>query len=113
MTHILKALESPLKVVREENTGSARLRTTSSRGSWNTYIFGSWRQSLDVGAAPASSATAQVEGLESLKRSATSGSQGSGQIVGGAEHSSLQRQKSREIFREPTDVHDIERQRED
>lgn len=113
MMHILKALESPLKVVREENTGSARLRTTSSRGSGNTYIFGSWRQSMEAGAVPTSSATAQVEGMGSLKRSGTSGSQGSGQIVGVGERSSLQRQQSREIFPEPTDIHDIERQGEE
>lgn len=53
MRYILKALENPLKVVREENSGSARLRTTSSRGSWNAALFGSWRQSSsDVAAIP-------------------------------------------------------------
>ncbi|KAL9238208.1 hypothetical protein vseg_012668 [Gypsophila vaccaria] len=77
MRYILKALENPLKVVREENTGSARLRTTSSRGSWNASVFGSWRQSLDVGLAPATS-TSRMEGASSFKRSETSGSQGSG-----------------------------------
>ncbi|KAK9691075.1 hypothetical protein RND81_09G174300 [Saponaria officinalis] len=77
MRYILKALENPLKVVREENTGSARLRTTSSRGSWNASVFGSWRQSLDVGATPATS-TSRLEGASSLKRSESSRSQGSG-----------------------------------
>lgn len=112
MSHILKALESPLKVVREENTGSARLRTTSSRSSWNAY-FGSWRQSVDVGTTTASSA-AQAEGTWSLKRSGTSGSQGSGQIAGGGgDRSSSQRRQSQEIFPEPLEVHDLERQGED
>lgn len=102
MRYILKALENPLKVVREENAGSGRLRTTSSRGSWNASVFGSWRQSLDVGVAPPAS---RVEGTGSLKRS---GSQGSGQ-VGGGDNSSSQRQQSREIFPEPVDIHDVER----
>uniref|UniRef100_A0A803LP60 Protein kinase domain-containing protein n=1 Tax=Chenopodium quinoa TaxID=63459 RepID=A0A803LP60_CHEQI len=105
MRYILRALENPLKVVREENIGSGRLRTTSSRGSWNASVFGSWRQSLDVGAAPPAP---RVEGTGSLKRSGTSGSQGSGQ-VGGNDNSSSQRRQSREIFPEPVDVHDIER----
>lgn len=106
MRYILKALENPLKVVREENVGSGRLRTTSSRGSWNASVFGSWRQSVDVGAAPAVPAS-RVEGTSSLKRSGTSGSQGSGQVAG--DNSSSQRQQSREIFPEAVDVHDVER----
>ncbi|CAO2815051.1 unnamed protein product [Amaranthus hypochondriacus] len=108
MRYILKALENPLKVVREENVGSGRLRTTSSRGSWNASVFGSWRQSLDVGAAPAVPAS-RIEGTGSLKRSGTSGSQNSGQVVGGVgDNSSSQQRQSREIFPEPADVHDIE-----
>ncbi|GMH02763.1 hypothetical protein Nepgr_004602 [Nepenthes gracilis] len=103
MRYILKALENPLKVVREENTGSARLRPTSSRGSWNAALFGSWRQSSsDVAAVPATSIT---------RVSGTSGSQGSGQN-GGDRSSSLRRQ-SREIFPEPSNDHDVERQSED
>ncbi|KAJ6368667.1 hypothetical protein OIU78_001110 [Salix suchowensis] len=52
MRYILKALENPLKVVREEHSGSARLRTTSSR-SWNASVFGSWRHSSsDVAVIP-------------------------------------------------------------
>ncbi|KMT00444.1 hypothetical protein BVRB_9g217460 [Beta vulgaris subsp. vulgaris] len=106
MRYILKALENPLKVVREENVGSGRLRTTSSRGSWNASVFGSWRQSLDVGAAPPAS---RVEGTGSLKQSGTSGSQSSGKVAGGGDNSSSQRRQSREIFPEPIDVHDVER----
>ncbi|KAJ1388414.1 Serine-threonine/tyrosine-protein kinase, catalytic domain [Sesbania bispinosa] len=45
MRHVLKALENPLKIVREENFSSAKLRTTSSNRSWNTAFFGSWRHS--------------------------------------------------------------------
>ncbi|KAJ1384948.1 Serine-threonine/tyrosine-protein kinase, catalytic domain [Sesbania bispinosa] len=45
MRYVLKALENPVKIVREENYSSARLRTTSSRRSWRFAFFGSWRQS--------------------------------------------------------------------
>ncbi|KAB1220075.1 hypothetical protein CJ030_MR3G005563 [Morella rubra] len=103
MRYILKALENPLKVVREENSGSARLRTTSSRGSWNAALFGSWRQSSsDVTIIPAGSAY-RAEGASSLKQSGTTGSQGSGPN-GGGELSSSNRRYSKEIFPEPSDV---------
>ncbi|KAF2312982.1 hypothetical protein GH714_002899 [Hevea brasiliensis] len=108
MRYILKALENPLKVVREENSSSARLRTTSSRGSWNAALFGSWRSSSDVAVIPAGSSTIP-EGGSSFKHSGTSNSQGSGQN-GGGEHSSSHRRQSREIFPEPSsDVRDVER----
>ncbi|KAJ0077577.1 hypothetical protein Patl1_36408 [Pistacia atlantica] len=114
MRYILKALENPLKVVREENTGSARLRATSSRGSWNAALFGSWRHSSsDVAAIPAASA-AKVEGASSFKQSGTTGShsQGSGPN-GGGDNSSSRRRYSKDIFPEPSDVQDVERQDQD
>ena len=93
--YILKALENPLKVVREENnSGSARLRATSSRGSWNAAFFGSWRQSSDVGLPKED----QV-----LKRSGTSRSQGSG-----GDNSFSHKRPSKEIFPEPSGAHDTE-----
>ncbi|XP_002509489.2 probable LRR receptor-like serine/threonine-protein kinase At2g16250 [Ricinus communis] len=110
MRYILKALENPLKVVREESSSSARLRTTSSRGSWNAAIFGSWRSSSDVAVIPAGSNT-RPEGSSSLKHSGTSNSGGSGQ--NGGEHSSSHRRYSREIFPEPSEGQDIERQGQD
>ncbi|XP_050232581.1 probable LRR receptor-like serine/threonine-protein kinase At2g16250 [Mercurialis annua] len=108
MRYILKALENPLKVVREENPGSARLRTTSSRGSWNAALFGSWRSTSDVAVIPAGSSTMQ-EGTSSLKHSGTSNSGGSGQN-GGGDHSSSHRRYSREIFPEPSEGQNVERQ---
>ncbi|KAJ7967323.1 putative Lrr receptor protein kinase [Quillaja saponaria] len=106
MRYILKALENPLKVVREENSSSARLRT-SSRGSWNAALFGSWRHSSsDVTVIPAASGT-KVEGGSSLKHSGTMSSQGSGQNAGG--NSSSRRRHSKEIFPEPSNVQDVER----
>ncbi|KAK9286156.1 hypothetical protein L1049_014538 [Liquidambar formosana] len=110
MRYILKALENPWKVVREENSGSARLRTTSSRGSWNAALFGSWRSSSDVVAVPTTSTT-RLEGGSSLKRSTTTGSQGSGQN-GGGDLSSSHRRQSKEIFPEPSEVQNVERQDE-
>ncbi|KAK4491399.1 hypothetical protein RD792_002144 [Penstemon davidsonii] len=96
MRYILKALENPLKVVREEHTSSARLRTTSSRGSWNAALFGSWRQSSsDVAAVPVAPPH-KVEGSGSFKQSGTSGSQNGD----GNGHSSSTRPHSKEIFPE-------------
>ncbi|KAJ6385899.1 hypothetical protein OIU77_028963 [Salix suchowensis] len=107
MRYILMALENPLKVVREENYGSGRLRATSSR-SWNASLFGSWRHSSsDAAVVPAASSARP--GGSSLKKSGTSNSQGSGQNNGG-DHSLSHRWHSREIFPEPSDEQDVERQ---
>ncbi|KAL2254750.1 probable LRR receptor-like serine/threonine-protein kinase At2g16250 [Sesamum indicum] len=109
MRYILKALENPLKVVREEHTSSARLRATSSRGSWNAALFGSWRQSSSDAAAVPVAPAHKVEGTSSFKQSGTTGSQGSGQVVDGNGHSSSTRRHSKEIFPEPLDEQDVER----
>ncbi|KAK1293416.1 putative LRR receptor-like serine/threonine-protein kinase [Acorus calamus] len=98
MKYILKALENPLKVVREENSGSGRLRTTSSRGSWNVALFGSWRHS----SSDIVSASAPTREGSSSKQVAKSDSQGSGQ---GAEMSSNSHKRpSKEVFPEPASV---------
>lgn len=107
MRYILKALENPLKVVREEHTSSARLRATSSRSSWNAALFGSWRSSSDVAAVPAAASAHKLEGTSSLKQSGTTGSQGSGPN-GDNGHSSSTRRHSKEIFPEPLEQ-DVER----
>ncbi|GKF21775.1 hypothetical protein Tco_0070413, partial [Tanacetum coccineum] len=96
-------LENPLKVVREESGSSARLRTPSSRGSWNAALFSSWRQS-----------SADVAGMggpgpSSLKRSGTSGSHSGSGNNGGGDHSSSNRKQSKDVFPEPLDVQDEER----
>ncbi|XP_019165459.1 PREDICTED: probable LRR receptor-like serine/threonine-protein kinase At2g16250 [Ipomoea nil] len=101
MRYILKALENPLKVVREDHTGSARLKATSSRGSWNAGLFGSWRQSSsDVAAVPVVPSS-KAEGTSGFKHSGTSGSQGSGQIGEGGGGNSSSTRRSKEIFPEP------------
>ncbi|KAL3382967.1 hypothetical protein AABB24_002458 [Solanum stoloniferum] len=109
MRYILKALENPLKVVREEHTSSARLRATSSRSSWNAALFGSWRSSSDVAAVPAAASAHKLEGTSSLKQSGTTGSQGSGPNGDNNGHSSSTRRQSKEIFPEPLEEHDVER----
>ncbi|PKA49699.1 putative LRR receptor-like serine/threonine-protein kinase [Apostasia shenzhenica] len=96
MKHILKALENPLKVVREDmSSGSGKL---SSRSSWNAAFFGSWRHSSSE---MASVSVPAREGGRSLKRSATVRSQGSG-----GDHSFSHRRPSKDIFPEPRDVED-------
>lgn len=111
MRYILKALENPLKVVREDNAGSERLRTTSSRGSWNAALFGSWRHSSsDVANTPATAAAQKIEGTSSFKQSGTTGSQGSGPNGDGNGHSSSARRHSKEIFPEPLDEEEGARQ---
>ncbi|KAK0577718.1 hypothetical protein LWI29_037488 [Acer saccharum] len=104
MKYILKALENPFKVVREESFSSARLRTTSSRRSWSTAFFGSWRQSsLESSTLPGHT---NREFTGSLKQSGRVGSHGSG----GIEHSSSNKRLSSEIFPEPVEIQEIERQ---
>ncbi|KAJ0680650.1 putative protein kinase RLK-Pelle-LRR-XIV family [Helianthus annuus] len=100
MRYVFKALENPLKVVREESGSSARLRTPSSRGSWNAALFSSWRQQSSADVVTAA-------GPSSLKRSGTSGSQsGSGGHNGGGDHSSSNRKQSKDVFPEPLDAQD-------
>ncbi|KAK8562953.1 hypothetical protein V6N13_018495 [Hibiscus sabdariffa] len=100
MKYILKALENPLRVVREDDSSSAGLRRVSSRGSWNAALFGSWRQSSsDITVIPATY-TSKAEGGASFKRSGTTGSQGSSARKGGGYQSVSHRQHSKEILTE-------------
>ncbi|KAI4336882.1 hypothetical protein L6164_015359 [Bauhinia variegata] len=109
MRHVLKALENPLKVVREEYSSSARLRTTSSRRSWSTAFFGSWRQSSSESATAPGHTSRERDGISGLKQSGRVGSHGSG----GNEHSSSNKRSSNEIFPEPLEMQGEERQEQD
>lgn len=106
MKHILKALENPLKVVRVENSSSAKLRTTSSRRSWSTAFFGSWRHSSSESATAVAPGATNRESSSGSKHTGRFGSQGSA----GNDHSSSHKRLSNEIFPEPLEMHDIERQ---
>ncbi|RWW88001.1 hypothetical protein BHE74_00003142 [Ensete ventricosum] len=99
MGYILKALENPLKVVREDdNSGSGRLRAISSRGSWNAAFMGSWRHSSsDVVSLPGQSRENQM-----LRCSSTTLSQDCG-----GDCSFSHKKTYKEIFPEPSGTHDI------
>lgn len=101
MRHIVNALENPLKVVREDTnsgSGSSRLRTNSSRGSWNAAIFGSWRQSASDVTAVQAGATTSGGGGNGLRNS---GSSSSGRNNNNNGNSSSRRRQSSEIVPEP------------
>ncbi|XP_073006338.1 probable LRR receptor-like serine/threonine-protein kinase At2g16250 [Typha latifolia] len=90
--YVLRALENPLRVVREDTcNSSARIRTTSSRGSWHSALRGSWRQSSESFSATASR---RIRG-NSFRHS--SRSQESGE-----ELSFSFKRSSREIFPDPS-----------
>nr|TKS07328.1 putative LRR receptor-like serine/threonine-protein kinase [Populus alba] len=96
MKYVLKALENPLKVVRDDIYSSGRLRTTSSRRSWSAAFFGSWRHSPD---------NASALGHANTKQPGRAGSRGSS----GIEHSSSNKRLSSEIFPEPLEMQEMER----
>ncbi|KAK7376805.1 hypothetical protein VNO80_02222 [Phaseolus coccineus] len=100
MRHVLKALENPLKIVREENISSARLRTNSSRKSWSTAFFGSWRHSSSDSVVAVTHTN--KESTSDTKKSRV-GSQSSGN-----DHSSSNKRSSNEIFPEPLEMQDVE-----
>ncbi|CAL5205906.1 unnamed protein product [Lathyrus oleraceus] len=100
MKHVLKALENPLKIVREESFSSAKLRTTSSNRSWSTAFFGSWRHSSSDSGATATNR----EGSSGIKQTGRISSHGSG----GHDHSSSNKRSSNEIFPEPLGMQDLE-----
>ncbi|KAL0553483.1 hypothetical protein IC582_007378 [Cucumis melo] len=95
MRYILKALENPLKVVREESSSSGRLRTTSSRRSWSAAFHGSWRHSSS-----------------DVNRESGSGSKQGGRISShgscGYDFSSSNKRLSNEIVPEPEEFRDVE-----
>ncbi|KAM3337885.1 putative LRR receptor-like serine/threonine-protein kinase isoform X1 [Capsicum galapagoense] len=105
MRRVLKALENPFKVVREGSFNSRRLRNTSSRRSWGAAFLGSWHHSSQ----DSTNACGQTskEAVMSLKQS---GRVGSHSHSSGNDHSSSNKRSSSEIFPEPQDTLDIERQ---
>ncbi|WMV57007.1 hypothetical protein MTR67_050392 [Solanum verrucosum] len=106
MRRVLKALENPFKVVREGSFNSIRLRNTSSRQSWSAAFLGSWNHSSQD-SVNASGQTSKEAGMN-LKQSGRVGLSHS--ISSGNEHSSSCKRSSSEIFPEPQDTLDIERQ---
>ncbi|MED6118414.1 hypothetical protein PIB30_002120 [Stylosanthes scabra] len=101
--YVLKALENPVKVVREESYSSSRLRTTSSR-SWSFAFFGSWRLSSSEISTVTGTGHTNREGTDGFKDSGRVGSQSSV----GLDLSSIHKRSSNEIFTEPLAMQDIE-----
>ncbi|QHN93430.1 putative LRR receptor-like serine/threonine-protein kinase [Arachis hypogaea] len=106
MRYVLKALENPVNVVREESY-SSRLRTSSSR-SWSFAILGSWRLSSSEISTATGTGHTNREGTNCFKHSGRVGSQGSG----GMDLSSIHKRSSNGIFPEPLATQGIERQDE-
>ncbi|XP_009784605.1 probable LRR receptor-like serine/threonine-protein kinase At2g16250 [Nicotiana sylvestris] len=104
MRRVLKALENPFKVVREGSFNSTRLRTTSLRRSWSVAFLGNWHHSSQD-SINASGQTSK-EGIN-LRQS---GRVGSHSHSSGNERSSSCKRSSSEIFPEPQETLDIERQ---
>ncbi|CAI9116743.1 OLC1v1017975C1 [Oldenlandia corymbosa var. corymbosa] len=102
MRHILRALENPFRVVREESISSGWLRTNSSRKYWSFALFGSWRQSSSDGAGLPGQ-TSRKEGISGLKQAGRIGSGGSGT---NEYSSSSHKRSSSEIFPAPIDMLD-------
>ncbi|KAK4429260.1 putative LRR receptor-like serine/threonine-protein kinase [Sesamum alatum] len=104
MRHVLKALENPFKVVREENFNSGRLRMGSSRRYWTAAFFGSWHHS----SSDSSNMSAQTnrEIIGGLRQSERVGSRGSGVN----DYSSSHKRSSSDVFPEPVEMPDVERQ---
>lgn len=95
MRYILKALENPLKVVREDRLNASG-RSQSSLGSWNAALFGSWRHSSSETVAIPGSLREEYLQKNNSKQPTNGGSQGSAQG-----DVSQRRPGSSEIFPEP------------
>eukprot|EP00250_Pteridium_aquilinum_P006834 c16672_g1_i1 orf=394-3222(-) len=98
MRYILKALENPLKVVREDRLNGSGRSHASSHGSWNAALFGSWRHSSSETVVIPGSLREEYLQKNSSKQATNGGSQGSGQG-----EVSQRRPGSSEIFPEPLD----------
>lgn len=99
MKYILKALENPLKVVREDTLNNSGRSRASSHGSWSAAVFGSWRQSSSEPAIIPGSLREEYLQKNNSRQSTNGGSQGSG----GQGEVSQRRPGSSEIFPEPVD----------
>lgn len=103
MRHVLRALENPFKVVRDENFSSGRLRTPSSRQSWTAALFGSWHHSSSNSSNRSSQTNREIIG--GLRQAAErAGSRGSGTN----DHSSSHKRSSSDVFPEPVEIQDVE-----
>lgn len=104
MRHVLKALENPFKVVREESFSSGTLRQTPSRQSWTAAFFSSWHRSSSGNSNVSNQTNREIIG--GLRQSGRVGSRGSGANT----HSSSHKRSTSDVFPEPVEMQDVERQ---
>ncbi|KAK9054369.1 hypothetical protein SSX86_025447 [Deinandra increscens subsp. villosa] len=78
ISHILKALENPFRVVREEDFSAEILRNNSSKTSWGAALFGNWRQSFSGSTNSHGQSQTNKDGNSGTKLSGRENSQGSG-----------------------------------
>ncbi|KAL1539549.1 putative LRR receptor-like serine/threonine-protein kinase [Salvia divinorum] len=102
MRHVVKALENPFKVVRDETFSSGRLRRGSSRLSWTAALFGSWHHSSSGSSNMSSQTNKEIIG--GLRQTERVGSRGSGTN----DHSSSHKRSSSDVFPQPLDMQDEE-----
>ncbi|KAL1546748.1 putative LRR receptor-like serine/threonine-protein kinase isoform X1 [Salvia divinorum] len=99
MRHVVRALENPFKVVRDENFSSGR---RSSRQSWTAALFGSWHySSSDSSIVPSQTSKEIIGGLRRAERAVSLGS-------GTNERSSSHKRSSSEVFPQPPEMEDAE-----
>lgn len=103
MRHVVKALENPFKVVRDENFSSGSLRgASSSRVSWTAALFGSWHHtSSDSSNRSTQTSREIIGGLRQAERVTSRGS-------GTNDHSSSHKRSSSDVFPEPVEMQDVE-----
>ncbi|XP_042004650.1 probable LRR receptor-like serine/threonine-protein kinase At2g16250 isoform X2 [Salvia splendens] len=99
MRHVVRALENPFKVVRDENFSSGR---RSSRQSWTAALFGSWHYSSSDSSNVSSQTSKEIIG--GLRRAERAGSRGRGTN----ELSSSHKRLSSEVFPQPREMEDVE-----
>ncbi|KAH7422466.1 hypothetical protein KP509_12G010100 [Ceratopteris richardii] len=98
MKYVLKALENPLNIVRDDRLNGSGRSQGSSHGSWNAARFGSWRHSSsETVVIPGSLREEYLQQKGTTKQLTNGGSQGSG----GQGEVSQRRPGSSEIFPEP------------
>ncbi|KAI3777441.1 hypothetical protein L1987_47241 [Smallanthus sonchifolius] len=78
MAHVLKALENPFRVVREDDFSAEILRNNSSRTTWNGAFFGNWRQSFSGSTNSQGQSQTNKDGYSGTKLYGRENSQGSG-----------------------------------
>ncbi|PIN13086.1 Serine/threonine protein kinase [Handroanthus impetiginosus] len=110
MRHVLKALENPFKVVREESSSSGKLKATSPRQSWTAAIFGSWHRSSSDGSNTSGQTSREIVGglRGSSRGSGPANDYSSSQKRSANDYSSSHKRSSSDVHPEPVEMQDVE-----